>query len=73
MLRRLHALPRPESFELPEQELLERVEPRIESAPIDSDDKDFLLGHLDRLSAEIAYPAARLVRGDAGRTAIEGV
>ncbi|MBB5958981.1 aminoglycoside phosphotransferase (APT) family kinase protein [Saccharothrix tamanrassetensis] len=69
LLRRLHALPRPESFELPEQELLERVEPRIESAPIDSDDKDFLLGHLDRLSAEIASLSYELpagpVHGDA--------
>ncbi|MEU6150612.1 aminoglycoside phosphotransferase family protein [Actinosynnema sp. NPDC047251] len=53
LLRRLHALPRPGSFELPQQDLLARVEPRIESSPIDAGDKDFLLELCDRLGSEI--------------------
>ncbi|RKT57830.1 phosphotransferase enzyme family protein [Saccharothrix australiensis] len=54
LLNRLHKLPRPKTFELPEQELLSKIEPRIDTAPIEPDDKRFLLQLCDRLKGEIA-------------------
>lgn len=53
LLRRLHSLPPPTSFLLPTEEVLGRVEGRIEKAPIPSSDRDFLLEYCDQLNREI--------------------
>jgi aminoglycoside phosphotransferase (APT) family kinase protein len=61
LLRRLHALPRPDEFELPDEDILGRVRSRIDSAPVPSADKDFLLGRFNELTAEVSalrYPLA---------------
>ncbi|WP_157904343.1 aminoglycoside phosphotransferase family protein [Parafrankia soli] len=69
LLRRLHSLPSPTTFLLPTEDVLGRVEGRIEKAPIPSSDKDFLFGCCDRLNREIsdlAFPLAPCVtHGDA--------
>ena len=59
LLRRLHALPRPTGFDLPDEDILGRVLGRIGRAPISSVDKDFLLCRFNELSAEVSrlrYP-----------------
>lgn len=53
-LRRLHELPRPKTFTLPQEDILGRVESRVEIAPVKSEDKQFLLSHLANLRQEIA-------------------
>ena len=52
LLRRLHALPRPTGFDLPDEDILGRVRGRIDKAPVSSSDKDFLLCRFNELSAE---------------------
>jgi phosphotransferase family enzyme len=59
VLRRLHTTPPPTGFTLPPEDILERVEPRILSAPIPSDDKDFLSHLLTDLGEKVStldYP-----------------
>lgn len=59
LLRRLHALPRPTGFDLPNEDILGRVRGRIDTAPVSSSDKDFLLCRFTELSAEVSalrYP-----------------
>lgn len=69
LLRRLHELPRPTFFDLPEEDILGRVRARIDTAPVSSGDKVFLLNRLAELAAEIPrlrYPLAPAVtHGDA--------
>ncbi|GAA0432670.1 hypothetical protein Aca07nite_19900 [Actinoplanes capillaceus] len=69
VLRRLHQLPRPTTFELPDEDILGRVEPRIESADISDSDKNFLLDRLSFLRTEItslSFPLAMApTHGDA--------
>ena len=61
ILKRLHSLPRPTSFELPNEDILGRVESRVFAAPVSDDDKRFLRtllhdlrGRLDNLSFPLA-------------------
>lgn len=54
VLRRLHSLPRPSTFTLPAEDILERVLLRLERAAISQDDKSFLLGRFDELRAKVA-------------------
>lgn len=59
VLRRLHATQPPTTFILPPEDILERVEPRILSAPIPRDDKDFLSQRLRDLGHKVStldYP-----------------
>jgi aminoglycoside phosphotransferase (APT) family kinase protein len=69
LLRRLHKMPRPMGFELPSEDILGRVSRRINSAPVSSADKEFLLSRFNELSTEVAglrYPlAAAPTHGDA--------
>jgi aminoglycoside phosphotransferase (APT) family kinase protein len=69
LLRRLHKLPRPTTFHLPEEDILGRVHGRIESAPVSSADKDFLISRLGELASEIPrlrYPLSSApTHGDA--------
>ncbi|MFI5935946.1 phosphotransferase family protein [Actinoplanes sp. NPDC051494] len=69
VLRTLHALPRPASFELPDENILGRVESRISTAPISSDDRRFLLTLFqelkDSLDALVFPLAAAPTHGDA--------
>src|SRR5262245_9635663 len=51
LLRRLHKLPAPTGFVLPTLELVARVAPRIDHAPVAPDDKDFLLTTYQELGA----------------------
>jgi aminoglycoside phosphotransferase (APT) family kinase protein len=53
LLRRLHRLPRPVMFDLPEEDILGRVRRRIDAASVSSEDKDFLVSRLGELAAEI--------------------
>jgi hypothetical protein len=53
VLRSLHSLEPPKSFKLPAEEILGRVQPRIERSPIPPNDKEFLLGRLEQLRADI--------------------
>lgn len=53
MLRRLHDLPKPTTFSLPDEDILGRVESRIEAAKIPSVDKDFLATLLRNLRFEL--------------------
>jgi Ser/Thr protein kinase RdoA (MazF antagonist) len=55
VLRRLHSLPRPATFRLPDENILGRVESRIASAPVPSADQDFLLGYLRELRSELPH------------------
>lgn len=69
LLRRLHALEPPAELQLPNEDILDRVQPRIEKAPIAESDRRFLLRRLDELSDEVAaleyvLPASA-VHGDA--------
>lgn len=54
VLRRVHALPRPTTFALPPEEMLGRVRPRIDRAPVPAADRVFLVGLLDELTAAVA-------------------
>jgi Phosphotransferase enzyme family len=69
LLRRLHRLPRPTTFDLPGEDILGRVRRRIEAASVSPADKDFLTGHLSKLAAELPrlrYPLASApTHGDA--------
>lgn len=69
LLRRVHALPPPTDFTLPEENVLGRVEARIERAQVPPSDRSFLLGLLGELSSEIgelSFPLAPCVtHGDA--------
>jgi aminoglycoside phosphotransferase (APT) family kinase protein len=61
LLRRLHQLPRPTTFELPNENILGRVRSRIEGATVSARDKDFLLNRFEELAAEVShldYPLA---------------
>lgn len=53
LLLKLHQTPRPATFELPEQDILARVQPRIESADVPNSDKRFLLNRVAELRDEI--------------------
>lgn len=69
LLRQLHGLPAPTSFELPEDDVLGRVEPRIQRAGIPAQDRELLMRVLEELRREITSlefqlePA--LIHGDA--------
>jgi aminoglycoside phosphotransferase (APT) family kinase protein len=69
LLRRLHAVPPPAGFRLPPARILDRVEGRIELAPVPAEDKDFLLGRCEQLKGELsrlAFPLPPAVtHGDA--------
>lgn len=69
LLRLVHTLAPPDTFELPCEAILERVQPRIERAPIPTADRTFLLELLGELSAAVAelrYPLPPCVtHGDA--------
>lgn len=59
VLRRLHAMSRPTTFTLPEEDILGRVLPRLEKASISRDDKSFLLDRCNQLQSEVSrlrYP-----------------
>jgi Ser/Thr protein kinase RdoA (MazF antagonist) len=53
VLRRLHALPRPSTFSLPQENILERVQARVETTPVPTADKEFLLCLLAELHSEV--------------------
>lgn len=59
LLRRLHSLPQPTTFDLPAENILGRVHKRINAASVPSADKDFLLCRFAELEAEVSrlrYP-----------------
>jgi aminoglycoside phosphotransferase (APT) family kinase protein len=59
VLRRLHRTPPPTDFDLPDEDILGRVGPRIAAASLPFADKDFLLQRLTELQGEVAglsYP-----------------
>jgi aminoglycoside phosphotransferase (APT) family kinase protein len=59
LLRRLHELPRPTSFSLPDEDILGRVGRRIEAASISGPDKEFLLRRFEDLTVDVSrlrYP-----------------
>lgn len=69
LLRRLHDLQIPADMHLPQDDILGRVRPRVETAPIAEPDRKFLLARLEELSDEVAsleyaLPACA-VHGDA--------
>lgn len=53
VLRRLHALQRPTTFRLPDENILGRVESRIETAEVSSNDKSFLRSRLRELRSDL--------------------
>jgi aminoglycoside phosphotransferase (APT) family kinase protein len=69
LLRGLHNLPFPGWFDLPTVDILSRVEPRVEKAPVPDADKEMLLDRCEELRNEIAtldFPLARtIIHGDA--------
>jgi Ser/Thr protein kinase RdoA (MazF antagonist) len=69
LLRRLHKMPRPTRFELPNEDILGRVSKRIDSAPVPSRDKEFLVSRFLELAVQVVslqYPlAAAPTHGDA--------
>jgi hypothetical protein len=69
VLKRLHGLPRLPSFELPDEDILGRVEYRVSVAPVSAEDKQFLMAVLHELRAklgELVFPlAAAPTQGDA--------
>jgi fructosamine-3-kinase len=69
VLRRLHSLEPPKNFSLPAEDILGRIQPRIERSPIPTDDKDFLLCQLENLRTEVGlleFPLAQApTHGDA--------
>nr|WP_281174096.1 aminoglycoside phosphotransferase family protein [Amycolatopsis taiwanensis] len=68
-LRKLHHLPFPTDFDLPTVDILSRVEPRVEKAPVPDADKEILLARCEELRDEIAalqFPLApTVIHGDA--------
>ena len=61
LLHRLHEMPRPTEFDLPNEDILGRVRKRIDAAPVSSPDKDFLLRRFHELASEVPrllYPLA---------------
>jgi aminoglycoside phosphotransferase (APT) family kinase protein len=61
LLHRLHTMPRPIEFDLPNEDILGRVSSRIDGAPVSPADKDFLLRRFHELTAEVSglhYPLA---------------
>jgi aminoglycoside phosphotransferase (APT) family kinase protein len=54
VLRRLHELPRPEEFALPVEDILSRVQPRIESAAVPDSDRSFLLRRFHELHEDVS-------------------
>jgi len=69
VLRRLHELPRPTSFDLPKEDILGRVQSRIDGSSVPRDDKRFLSGRLEALRSalsSLSYPLpAAPTHGDA--------
>ncbi|TCO47989.1 aminoglycoside phosphotransferase family protein [Actinocrispum wychmicini] len=69
VLRRLHETKPPSDFELPHANILGRVRPRIEVAPIPKADRNFLLERLDELESKLPDLRFRLkpgpIHGDA--------
>lgn len=69
LLRRVHSLPPPRDFTLPPEDVLGRVEARVERAQVPQEDRDFLLGQLSELAAaidELSFPLPPCVtHGDA--------
>jgi Ser/Thr protein kinase RdoA (MazF antagonist) len=69
LLRYLHNLPFPARFDLPTVDILGRVEPRVEKAPVPDADKEMLLDRCEELRNEVAtlgFPLARtVIHGDA--------
>ena len=69
LLRQLHELPSPTTFDLPALDILGRVEERVDVAPVPGSDKAFLLDRLVELRervAELRWPLAEaVVHGDA--------
>jgi Ser/Thr protein kinase RdoA (MazF antagonist) len=53
VLRRLHALPRPNNFALPNENILGRVQARVATSQVPQADKEFLLHRLADLRSEI--------------------
>lgn len=53
VLRELHALRRPTSFDLPREDILGRIESRIANSEAQVEDKTFLLGRLEKLRGEL--------------------
>lgn len=69
VLRRLHSLPAPQDYRLPDLDPFSRVEPRVQSAQVPDSDKDFLLGLCADLqdqwaSLDFALPSC-VIHGDA--------
>jgi Ser/Thr protein kinase RdoA (MazF antagonist) len=61
VLRRLHKIPKPTEFDLPDEDILGRVRRRIEEASVSPADKEFLLRRVHELTAEVSalrYPLA---------------
>jgi aminoglycoside phosphotransferase (APT) family kinase protein len=59
LLRDLHQLRPPASLDLPPEDILGRVEPRITTAPIPDEDRSFLLNRVHELAEQLpklAYP-----------------
>jgi aminoglycoside phosphotransferase (APT) family kinase protein len=69
LLREFHRLPSPTDFELPVVDILARVEPRLEKAPVPDDDKRMLLDRCEELREQLAsleFPLApTVIHGDA--------
>ena len=55
LLRRLHKMPGPAEFELPNEDILGRVRKRIDTATVSPSDKDFLLCRFHELAAEVSH------------------
>jgi Ser/Thr protein kinase RdoA (MazF antagonist) len=55
VLRRLHTLPRPTAFSLPNENILGRVESRVVTTTVPPADKEFLLARLRELRSELLY------------------
>lgn len=69
LLHELHSLTPPRTLDLAEQNILDRVQPRVEKAPISDSDRTFLLSRLDELRGEVEqldYPLEPCaIHGDA--------
>jgi len=69
VLRRLNSIPAPTTFTLPDENILGRIEPRVEAAAIPSSDKDFLFERLSELKSALPrlhYPLSPApIHGDA--------
>ena len=69
LLRRFHALPVPERFDLPKFEVDQRVVKRLEKSPVSTADKDYLLAKFEEVCQEVAdldFPLSESpIHGDA--------